>query len=383
MNSVPAEPDMSGPTDPGLSTPDCGPNDTGAWANSLWEVRDNRGLSAYAKLAYVMLAARLPNVHPSLALLAEDMGVSRATAKRAVRELEAAGLVRSVARTTAAGDADSNSYELNPAAFRAGGGVTQTPPRVTQTRGSGPTDPRVGSERPPKITREDLKVSRQPSGPSDMASRRARPAVGRALEMTNDDMVYIVRVAVEQRGWQDQPLTDEDAVTIYHGFAGTGHVVYPRYFYSRRTRAGVFKDFACLADALAAAASKLNDKYAILRIAATERGWNEELTEWDAEDIWLAFGPSDPDKVGDLVAWFYSRRTGGGVFGRKPGEPASFDSLEQAAAAARKRNRRNTAREQSSVDEGRTLAAADPWQPAPVAASAVAVTSGDVPWYAT
>lgn len=104
-------------------------SDTRPWAGTsdvLRAVRDNRTLSEHAKIAYLMLWSRLPAVHPSVPRLAEDMGASESTARRAVAELVKANLVKIVPRLTDCGDSDTNGYGLAPLTG-GGGGVTQTP----------------------------------------------------------------------------------------------------------------------------------------------------------------------------------------------------------------------------------------------------------------
>ena len=92
-------------------------SDTRPWAGTsdvLRAVRDNRTLSEHAKIAYLMLWSRLPAVHPSMPRLAEDMGASESTARRAVAELVKANLVKIVPRLTDCGDSDTNGYGLAP-----------------------------------------------------------------------------------------------------------------------------------------------------------------------------------------------------------------------------------------------------------------------------
>jgi Helix-turn-helix domain len=60
----------------------------------LWAIRDNRTLSAHAKLAWFILLSRQPNCWPSLRTLAADMRVSKPTAIKAVRDLQKAGIVK-------------------------------------------------------------------------------------------------------------------------------------------------------------------------------------------------------------------------------------------------------------------------------------------------
>ena len=142
--------------------------------SALWPIRDDRWLSAYAKLAYYTLWTRQPDIHPSMKTLGADMGCSERSAQRAVRELESAGLLKVASRTTAKGDPDSNQFLLMPM-----GGASQSPPPV-----SGTPPPVSGSH--PKTASS----SKQVKGENSRASRRARPAVSR------DDRIHYTRRAI-------------------------------------------------------------------------------------------------------------------------------------------------------------------------------------------
>jgi Helix-turn-helix domain len=110
----------------------------------LWAIRDDRTLSEHAKFAYLMLYSRGEDIRPSTAQLAADMGVSKPTAKRALRELETAGHLKRLPRISDVGDPDTNTYVLS------GFGVGSERPQVGSHRPQGGVTqtPGVGSHRP-------------------------------------------------------------------------------------------------------------------------------------------------------------------------------------------------------------------------------------------
>lgn len=166
--------------------------------SALWAIRDDRTLSEHAKLAYIMLWTRGANAHPAVATLAADMGVSPSTARRAIRDLKKHGAISVVARKTAAGDADSNQYEVLPLP----GPVTQTGPPGSETGGGAVTE-----------TPKDRNHKTQSEGRNTLASRRARPAVTR-----DEDRIATVQAAVIAAGWPLSELYDEDALDIWDRF---------------------------------------------------------------------------------------------------------------------------------------------------------------------
>lgn len=169
----------------------------------IWDIRDDRTLSAYAKLAYVMLWSRLPDIRPSMQTLAGDMGTSRATAKRAVRELEAAGLLKRIGRLTVKGDADSNQFDLIP--LPRGSGHTDPTP--------GHTDPTGGVTRTPEVSNHKSASE----GPENrQGSRRAQPAVSR------DEAIHFTReaVACEYGQGDADGLSDERALGLWEHLVG-------------------------------------------------------------------------------------------------------------------------------------------------------------------
>jgi hypothetical protein len=114
---------------------------SGPGRGELWAIRDDRALSAHAKLAWFILLSRQPNCWPSLRTLAADMRVSKPTAIKAVRDLQKAGIVKILSRVTAAGDADTNLYVLE------GGGKGDVPPVVHDVEHGGKEmDPKVSTE---------------------------------------------------------------------------------------------------------------------------------------------------------------------------------------------------------------------------------------------
>jgi predicted ArsR family transcriptional regulator len=78
----------------------------------LCAVRDNRTLSTSAKLAYATLALYEPGEHPSVTDIAAAMSVSRTTALKALRDLEAARAIRVTGRRKGRGSREVNTYEL-------------------------------------------------------------------------------------------------------------------------------------------------------------------------------------------------------------------------------------------------------------------------------
>jgi hypothetical protein len=159
----------------------------------LWPLRDDRTLSAYAKLAYYTLWTRLPEIHPSMRTLASDMAVAVSTAHKAVRELESAGLVKVLPRVTELGDPDSNQFVL-------------TPLRVTD-------DPSTPNGRPPLRDTDPKNASSRTEvkGENSRASRHARPALSRG------EMLHSVRRAVMLSYSADEAeeLTDGQAVALW------------------------------------------------------------------------------------------------------------------------------------------------------------------------
>ena len=172
---------------------------SGASRAVVWSIREDRTLSEHAKIAYLMLWSRGKTIWPSLATLGGDMGASRATAKRAIQELEAAGLVKKIPRMRASGSHDSNAYELLPI-----------------PQGWGLSDPTSGHQDPTpgvRQTHKDRNPKDESEGRNTRASRRARPAVER-----DEDKIAIVQRATIIRGWPLADLEDEDALNIYARF---------------------------------------------------------------------------------------------------------------------------------------------------------------------
>lgn len=165
----------------------------------LRDLRDDRTLSAQAKSAYVMLWLRQPNIYPSMQTLAGDIGASESTARRAVQELQAAGLVKVIERWTEARDRDSNGYQLLPLGVVSEGHhppVRETPPVVSGGH--------------PKTATS----SAQAKGENRLASRRARPAAERA-----DKIAFVRRAVMISYSAQDADednLTDSQAVALWY-----------------------------------------------------------------------------------------------------------------------------------------------------------------------
>jgi len=168
--------------------------------SALWAVRDNRTLSARAKLAYIMLWTRGKGIHPSMRTLAGDMGVSVRTARDAVRDLEAAGALITAPRKTQAGDPDSNSYELLSVL-----GEADSAGRPAESDRRGPADS-ADKDRTLKVESE---------GRNSLAPRHGRPAV-----LSDDDKIASVERAVIVCGWDPDELDDESALDIWSRFIG-------------------------------------------------------------------------------------------------------------------------------------------------------------------
>ena len=155
----------------------------------LWDIRDDRTLSEHAKIAYLMLWSRGEDIRPSLSTLAADMGASLNTAKRAVRELEAAGLLKRIHRMSPDGDSDTNRYELMPVIGRSSQAL---PPGLTGLTG--------GVSQAPK----DSNWKTRSEGRKSQGSRRARPAE------TREEKITLTRIAVAEIYGDDeeQDLSD-------------------------------------------------------------------------------------------------------------------------------------------------------------------------------
>lgn len=166
--------------------------------SALWPIRDDRTLSAYAKLAYAMLWTRQPDIRPSMPTLAADMHVSVRCAQNAVRELKAAGLLTTVPRFTEAGDPDANQFRLRALE----GGAPHAP-------GSGTSCTTGGARPAPK----DSNSKTASEGRNTLASRRARPAVTRA-----EDQIELVKQAVAEAYWDTREVEDEEALDVWARF---------------------------------------------------------------------------------------------------------------------------------------------------------------------
>jgi hypothetical protein len=113
-------------------------------------------IGAYGVAVYVALAShakgKTQDCWPSIARLASELSLSRATVKRTLRKLREVKLIATNARTDPAGDPTSNTYTLlDPtpdkpvtlAAVPQGGRVSESPP-------SGPADPTGRVSQTPK-----------------------------------------------------------------------------------------------------------------------------------------------------------------------------------------------------------------------------------------
>lgn len=75
-------------------------------------IRDDRKLSSNAKLVAYSLAARFPDIRPSLATLAADASLAKSTTCIALTELEQHGWIRRARTSAPQGDADNTRYQL-------------------------------------------------------------------------------------------------------------------------------------------------------------------------------------------------------------------------------------------------------------------------------
>lgn len=127
-----------------------------------WALRDDRKLSKIAKLVWYTLDTRGEDPWPTIGTIAADCGTgtTRNTVKRGLAELEAAGWVRVIQRTTQDGGATSHRYVLESPAQEGVG--------PSQTRGVGPLRTGGGSIADPKDQREDQQVEdqREPMSPA-------------------------------------------------------------------------------------------------------------------------------------------------------------------------------------------------------------------------
>ena len=178
----------------------------------LWEIRDDRTLSEHAKIAYLMLWSRGEDIRPSMRTLAGDMGVTTRTAHKAVRELEAAGLVKITTRRTAKGDPDTNSYRLLPVSGL--GHARDAPPPCTEDM----TPPAPGAP-------EDSNYKTESEGRKSLASRRAQPAATR--EISASQKIAFVREAVASVYVDDEDMSDGQALQLWYNLAEDRHPVKP------------------------------------------------------------------------------------------------------------------------------------------------------------
>jgi hypothetical protein len=126
-----------------------------------WRIRDDRslGLSWAAKLVWYTLESRGDDCRPSLALIAADCSVSKATAKRAVRELVEKGCLKKAGSMTKPGVSDSNSYvPVYPAPSWVGSHRPHPPAEETAVHGG------VGSDRPQGVGSDRPRVGSDSAG---------------------------------------------------------------------------------------------------------------------------------------------------------------------------------------------------------------------------
>jgi hypothetical protein len=146
-----------------------------------WAIRDAKGLHPMVRLVLYTLASRGDDARPALSLIAENMGISRAAAKRWVHAAAATGWLKIEGRTTAAGDPDSNRYTVVPQlTASAGGGVAADP------TGGVSTDPGVGSVATPKEVKGSRKAKerslRGRASPSPLPTSGGETPVKRSRE---------------------------------------------------------------------------------------------------------------------------------------------------------------------------------------------------------
>ena len=140
-------------------------------------IRDLRGVTMPAKCALLLLQTREPSIFPSMKTLADDMGTSVSTAKRAVRELERAGFLRVTHRNrqtnlyyiTVAGD----PIPLSPMTQKQVthdplGGSPMTPPQVTH-------DPPPRSPMTPQVAIRSIQDKKQGEERESKSTRSLPP----------------------------------------------------------------------------------------------------------------------------------------------------------------------------------------------------------------
>ena len=153
-------------------------------------IRDLRGVTMPAKCALLLLQTREPHIFPSMKTLADDMGTSVSTAKRAVRELERAGFLRVTHRNrqtnlysiTVAGD----PIPLSPMNLHQ---FTQEPPeQVTHDplSGSPMTPPQVTHDPPPRspMTPQEAREVYKIRSKRESKSTRSLPPGNHVLRKT-------------------------------------------------------------------------------------------------------------------------------------------------------------------------------------------------------
>jgi hypothetical protein len=152
-----------------------------------------------------MLWTRLPDARPSMATLAADMSASLNSAKRAVRELEAAGLIKRIHRLAAEGDSDTNRFELMPVLGRS---PEAPPPGLTGLTGTAPQAPKDSNTKTASEGRE-----------KSQGSRRARPAVSRELSALQK-VQFVREAAADVYGSDEaQEISDGQALQLWWNLA--------------------------------------------------------------------------------------------------------------------------------------------------------------------
>jgi helix-turn-helix protein len=197
----------------------------------VWRIRDDRslGLSWAAKLVWYTLESRGDDCRPSVALIAADCSISKATAKRAVRELVDRGCLKKAGSRTEAGDNDSNNYVAvypappwvgshrpHPPEETAvhdgvgshrpqGGGVTQTPGVGSHSEGGGvsqtPKEEKGSVKEKCKKTSKDPSSEQSPDPGPDV--RGTRPEVDRICDHLADRVEQLTgrRPPITITGW--------------------------------------------------------------------------------------------------------------------------------------------------------------------------------------
>lgn len=83
-----------------------------------------------------VLQSHYPNIHPSIARIAHESGISRRKVQQAIADMERKGWITREPRVSTGGDRDSNSYRMNVWGITDGGSACDALPHVVRQGGS-------------------------------------------------------------------------------------------------------------------------------------------------------------------------------------------------------------------------------------------------------